>query len=94
MCESCRNGGEPLAAVWWRVSTEDQRERISPDTQVDAARTILEMQGYLVFPSRIIGTDWASLQLLDCPEFNTLIESAAAREIHAIAVYDRDRLPG
>jgi hypothetical protein len=32
MCESCRNGGKPLAAVWWRVSTEDQKT-ISPATQ-------------------------------------------------------------
>ena len=51
--------GKP-AAIWWRVSTDDQRE-ISPDTQIGEALALAEQEGYNVSPENVIGTDWKSL---------------------------------
>ena len=48
------------AAIWWRVSTDDQRE-ISPDTQTGEALALAEQEGYSVPPENVIGTDWKSL---------------------------------
>ena len=54
------------AAIWWRVSTDDQKE-ISPDAQTSAALALAEQEGCLVPPEYIIGTDWASLSVWDKP---------------------------
>ena len=51
---------EKPAAIWWRVSTDDQRE-ISPDTQTGEALALAEQEGYNVPPENVIGTDWKSL---------------------------------
>ena len=51
---------EKPAAIWWRVSTDDQRE-ISPDTQIGEAMALAEQEGYNVPPENVIGTDWKSL---------------------------------
>ena len=49
---------EKPAAIWWRVSTDDQQE-ISSDTQIGEA--LAEQEGYNVPPENVIGTDWKSL---------------------------------
>ena len=94
MCVSCADGGKHIAAVWWRVSTDDQREKLSPETQVCAAVAVLESQGYMVPSEYIIGTDGASLELLEAPQFKTLMGWVALKQMHAVGVYNRDRLPG
>ena len=80
------------AAIWWRVSTDDQKE-ISPDTQTGAARDLAEQDGYNVSPENIIGTDWGSLSVWDSPEMNRLKALIRDRAIEAVFMYDADRGP-
>ena len=56
----------PTAAIWWRVSTEGQKE-ISPDTQKDAALCLADQEGYYVPAENVIGADWGSLSVWDSP---------------------------
>ena len=42
------------AAIWWRVSTDEQRE-ISPDTQIAEALTLAEGEGFQVPPAELEG---------------------------------------
>ncbi len=58
------------AAIWWRVSTDDQSE-MSPDTQVQAALALAGQEGYQVAPEHIVGTDWASLEVWNSPPMST-----------------------
>ncbi len=91
MCVSCKNGGQPIAAVWWRVSTSAQME-LSPETQVAKARAVLESKGYMVLPEKVIGADWTSLEISACIPFQTLQRWVVNGEIHAVGMIDRDRL--
>ena len=60
------NGGSKVdrktACVWWRVSTEDQRE-ISPETQTREALALAKSDGFHVPREYILGTDWGSLSV-------------------------------
>lgn len=76
-------------AIWARVSTHDQRETSIP-TQIDRCKTELERAGYTV--TYTIQTDWTSLDLFSCPEFQELRSLILNREIEALAFLDRDRL--
>lgn len=57
---------DKAAAIWWRVSTDDQRE-ISPETQVRESKAMAEREGYVVDPEHVIGTDWHSLSVWESP---------------------------
>jgi len=81
-----------LAAVWWRVSTDDQREA-SPDTQIQEAVALAQQEGYHVPEEYILGTDWHSLTVWECPPMERLKELIRNRTIHAIFMYDADRGP-
>ncbi len=80
-----------VAAIWARVSTQDQRE-LSLDGQVERVKAKLEGLGYVVPPERILAVDWTSLNLYACPPFQELRQWIRGREIHALGVLDRDRL--
>ena len=80
------------AAVWWRVSTDDQKE-ISPDTQTGTALALAEQEGYHVAPENIIGTDWGSLSVWDSPPMDRLKALIMGRAITAVFMYDADRGP-
>ena len=56
-----------VAAIWARVSTQDQRE-LSLDGQVERVKAKLEEQGYIVPPERILAVDWTSMNLYACPQ--------------------------
>jgi len=62
------------AAIWWRVSTDEQRE-ISPVTQTGEALALAlaEQEGYSVPPENVIGTDWSSLS------YGTVLPWASSR---------------
>ena len=90
MCKSCANGGKPLAAIWSRVSTHDQRE-MSLDSQESALQSCLVVMGYEVPPEYVLKVDWTSLDLMACPDFQQLRRWMANGQIHAIGVSDRDR---
>ena len=80
-----------VAAIWARVSTQDQRE-LSLDGQVERVRVKLEDLGYQVPPDMIFRTDWTSLDLYSCPQFQQLQQWVKTKQITALGVLDRDRL--
>ena len=45
---------------------------------------MMEDQGYVVPDERVIGADWTSLAILDCPKMETLLSWVRHGEIHAI----------
>ncbi len=57
MCDGCKNGGKPMAALFIRVSTPVQKE-LSPETQLEA-KPWLEEQGYQVPERYILNFVWA-----------------------------------
>lgn len=77
------------AAIWARVSTKGQKE-ISPDTQINACKQLLESKDYVA--TKIFNVDYCSLLLFDCPEFQELRSLIRNKQISALCVYDRDRL--
>ena len=81
-----------IAAIWWRVSTDDQRE-ISPDTQTGEALALAEQEGYSVPTENVIGTDWSSLSVWNSPTMGQLRALVLGRAINAIFMYDADRGP-
>ena len=70
------------AAIWWRISSDDQKE-ISPDTQIKDARALAEEEGYHVPPEYIIGTDWGSLSVWSSPPMDRLKALIRERAIGA-----------
>lgn len=92
MCDSCKNSGPPLAAIWWRVSTEDQKT-ISPDTHIGEALLLAQQEGYQVPEEFIIGTDWGSLSVWESPAMNLLKDLIRNGSVHAVFMYDADRGP-
>lgn len=93
VCNSCKAGGPKEAAIFPRVSTEGRQRELSPESQVAAARTALEAQGYVV-PDRYVipPFSWTSLDLASCPQFQMLERWIERGEIHAVGILDRDRL--
>lgn len=81
-----------LAVVWWRVSTDDQRET-SPETQMKEAKELAEQEGYEVPEEFILGTDWESLSVWDSPPMERLKEIVRSGSIQAVFMYDGDRGP-
>lgn len=76
-------------AIWARVSTHDQRETSIP-SQIDRCKTRLEDEGYTV--THILSTDWTSMDLFNCPQFQELRSLIRNNEVKALAILDRDRL--
>ncbi|MFQ5875600.1 MAG: recombinase family protein, partial [Dehalococcoidia bacterium] len=81
-----------LAAIWWRVSTDDQRE-ISPETQILEAKALAEAEGYDVPDEYVIGTDWASLSVWESPPMDRLKELIRHGHVQAVFMYEADRAP-
>jgi len=81
---------KPLAAIWWRVSTEHQEQ--SPETQRVEAKKLLESEGYQVPDNYIFGANWSSEEIMGCPEMQTLMETIQSGAIQALGVYHPDRL--
>lgn len=77
------------AAIWARVSTSSQAETSLP-SQVSRCKEKLEQAGYSVINT--FQVDWTSTDLFSCPDFQQLRSLIKNREIHALAVLDRDRL--
>ncbi|MCH7656047.1 MAG: recombinase family protein [Chloroflexi bacterium] len=80
------------AALWWRISTDDQRE-ISPETQVSEARSLAEHEGFAVPEAYVLGTDWHSLSVWESPPMERLKELIRSGAITALFMYDADRGP-
>jgi len=91
MCKNCDTGGKPIALIWWRVSKAHQME-LSPETQVQHARALLEELGFVVPDEYILGADWSSEEIMDCREMRQLLDLLQSGAIHAVGVYHPDRL--
>ena len=81
-----------LAAIWWRVSGDDQRE-ISPETQIREALELARQEGYEVPDEYILGTDWHSLSVWDSPPMEKLKELIRSGVTSAVFLYEADRAP-
>ena len=80
------------ATVWWRVSTDEQRET-SPDTQISEAVALARSEGYDVPKEHILGTDWHSMSVWDSPPMEKLKDLIRAKVIGAVFMYEADRGP-
>ena len=78
------------AAIWWRVSTDDQKE-ISPETQINEARVLAIEEGLETPEIYVIGTDWHSLSVWDSPAMLQLRSLITQGAISAVVMYDADR---
>lgn len=78
------------AAIWWRVSTDDQKE-ISPETQINEARALAIEEGLETPEIYVIGTDWHSLSVWDSPAMLQLRSLITQGAISAVVMYDADR---
>ena len=83
------NTGLKTAAIWARVSTKGQKE-ISPDTQIEHCRKLLQSKGYIA--TKIFSVDYCCLDLYACPEFQQLERMIDKKEVQAVCIYDRDRV--
>ena len=57
----------PLAAIYARVSTEDQGRGYSIPTQIDGCQRLAKQQGYVVLPSNIMIDEGISGTTLERP---------------------------
>src|SRR5712691_7235244 len=80
-----------LAAIYARVSTEDQGKGFSLPTQIDACQALAQQAGYIIPESHVLRDD-VSGTTLDRPGLRQLRELITRRAIAAVIVHDPDRL--
>jgi site-specific DNA recombinase len=80
-----------VAAIYARVSTEDQGRGFSLPTQIDACKALARQEGYLV-PEGYIITDDVTGKTLDRLGLRKLRALVHTNSITALIVYDPDRL--
>ena len=81
---------KPVAAIWARVSTGGQGE-LSPESQEDRVRQVLEARGFEVPPQYVFKVEWSSMDLMSCPEFQKLQRLISEGKVQAVGTLDRDR---
>jgi site-specific DNA recombinase len=80
------------AAIYARVSTEDQGKGFSIPTQLEAGRRLADREGYAVPEAYVLIDEGISGTTLNRPGLRTLRDLVNARAIAAVIVYDPDRL--
>jgi site-specific DNA recombinase len=80
------------AAIYARVSTEDQGKGISIPTQIEACQKLAEHDGYTVTEAHIIIDEGLSGITMERPGLRKLRELVHTQAIAAAIVYDPDRL--
>src|SRR5215510_16421266 len=94
---SVSNGSSPrqssakIAAVYGRVSTEEQGHGFSLPTQLAACLALADKEGYMV-PESYRFADEVSGTTLDRPGLRLLRDLVRTRAVSAVLVYDPDRL--
>src|SRR5215471_7846947 len=81
-----------LAAIYARVSTEDQGKGYSIPTQIEACQKLAREQGYTVSDTHIFIDDGVSGVTLDRPALRALRDMFSSGAIAAVIVLDPDRL--
>jgi site-specific DNA recombinase len=84
--------GSQMAAIYARVSTEDQGKGFSLPTQIEACQKLAERESYTVPEAHVLLDEGISGTTLERPGLRTLRELVNARTIQAVIVYDPDRL--
>jgi site-specific DNA recombinase len=80
------------AAIYVRVSTEDQGKGFSIPTQIEACQQLATREGYIVPESHVLVDEGISGTTLDRPGLHHLRELVQAHAIAAVIVIDPDRL--
>jgi site-specific DNA recombinase len=80
------------AAIYARVSTEDQGKGFSIPTQIEACQKLAECEGYLVPEAHVLIDEGISGTTMDRSQLRTLRGLVSTRAIAAAIVYDPDRL--
>jgi site-specific DNA recombinase len=81
-----------FAAIYARVSTEDQGKGFSIPTQIEASQKLAEREGYLVSETFVLVDEGISGTTIDRPGLRTLRDLVNTKAITAVVVYDPDRL--
>ena len=77
--------------IYCRVSTEEQKNGFSLDTQLPPCRQLLEREGFIV-PEQYIFQEIYTGTTLDRPKLRRVREILQQPDVGALAVYDPDRL--
>jgi hypothetical protein len=85
-------GDIKCAAIYARVSTEDQGKGFSIPTQIDASQELAAREGYTVPESYVLIDEGISGTTTDRPNLPKLRDLVNTRAIMAAIVYDPDRL--
>src|SRR5438552_1670337 len=87
-----RQSAEKIAAVYARVSTADQADKgYSLPTQIEACQKLAQQEGYSVPDTHVFIDDYIGTSL-NRPQFAKLRDLVHHRLVHAVFVYDLDRL--
>jgi site-specific DNA recombinase len=81
-----------MAAIYARVSTEDQGKGFSIPTQIEACQKVAEREGYTVPDAHVLLDEGISGTTMDRPGLRRLRELVNAQVITAVIVIDPDRL--
>jgi site-specific DNA recombinase len=79
------------AAIYARVSTEDQADGYSLPSQVEGCQKLASQQGYTVPDAYVFQEDFTG-KVLDRPLLPHLRELVRTRAVQAVIIYDPDRL--
>src|SRR6266850_213039 len=82
----------PYAAIYARVSTEDQGKGFSIPTQIEACQKLAEREGYTVPEAYVLIDEGISGTTMDRPGLRRLRELVQTQALAAAIVYDPDRL--
>jgi DNA invertase Pin-like site-specific DNA recombinase len=85
-------GDIKCAAIYARVSTEDQGKGFSIPTQIEASQELAAREGYTVPESYVLIDEGISGTTTDRPNLRKLQDLVNTRAIMAAIVYDPDRL--
>jgi site-specific DNA recombinase len=80
------------AAIYTRVSTEDQGRGYLIPTQLEACQLFAKEQGYTVPETHVFIDEGISGATLERPALRQVRDAITARTIAAVLVYDLDRL--
>lgn len=80
------------AAIYARVSSEDQAKGFSIPTQIEACQKLADREGYTVAETSVLVDEGLSGTTMDRPGLRTLRDLVNTKAIMAAIVYDPDRL--
>src|SRR3712207_604554 len=93
MATALRSAVSPRAAIYVRVSTQDQeREGTSLETQEAACRRFAAEHGYSVAEAHVYRETYSGAEFHDRPRLADLRAALRARDVDVVIAYAVDRL--